>query len=127
MFRDPDGPIELFEWGRFVVKGQAHSAEGEGVGKDIFILGGEVQPWTARKGHTLKPSMVACAIGEGIACLVIGTGVNGRLRVLKKTRKKLYTAGVETLEIVKTPEACRIYNDWVRQGKRAALLAHGTC
>ncbi|MFW5714592.1 MAG: MTH938/NDUFAF3 family protein, partial [Brevefilum sp.] len=95
--------------------------------KDIFILGETVQPWSARKGHKLKPSMVDCVIGRGIRVLVIGNGVNGAIRVSKKTREKIRTAGIETLIVEKTPEACRVYNELVRQRERTALLAHGTC
>mgnify|MGYP006311978485 CR=1 FL=1 len=127
MFKDPEGPIEDFDWGRFQIRGQVHSADGEGVGKDIFMLGESVRAWTARQGHRLKPSMVDCVSGEDIAILVIGNGVNGALRVLKKTRKRIASAGIETLIVEKTPDACRVYNDLVRRGERAALLAHGTC
>ena len=127
MFRDPEGPIEAFEWGQFQIKGEIHSAEGKGVGKDIFMLGEAVKPWSARKGHKLKPSMVDCALEAGIDVLVIGNGVNGALKVPEKTRKKIHSAGIETLIVEKTPEACRIYNERVRQGEHTALLAHGTC
>ena len=64
MFKDPEGPIEDFDWGRFQIRGQVHSADGEGVGKDIFMLGESVRAWMARQGHRLKPSMVDCVIGE---------------------------------------------------------------
>ena len=127
MFTDPEGPIASFEWGRFQINGKIHSADGEGVGKDIFMLGEEVRPWKARKGHKLKPSMVDCVIGEDIAVLVIGNGVNGALKVSKKTKEKIRAAGIKTLLIENTPTACRTYNQLVRKGERAALLAHGTC
>jgi hypothetical protein len=127
MFADPEGPIEKFEWGRFTIRGKVHSAEGEGVGKDIFMLGDAVRPWLARKGHRLKPSMVDCVLGTGVAVLVIGNGVNGALKTPKKTRQKILTAGIATLIIKRTPEACQTYNELVRSGEKAALLAHGTC
>jgi len=97
------------------------------VGKDIFMLGTAVHPWPARKGHRLKPSMVECVLGQEVATLVIGNGVNGAIRVPEKTRKRLRSDGIETLIIEKTPQACRTYNQLLRQGERAALLAHGTC
>jgi hypothetical protein len=127
MFTDPKGPIEKFEWGCFQINGEVHSAEGKGVGKDIFMVGEAVQPWAARQGHRLKPSMVACVIDIRIDTLVIGKGVNGALKVPKKTQKHIRAAGIKTLIIEKTPEACRTYNDLVRRGEKAALLAHGTC
>jgi len=127
MFADPEGPIEKFEWGRFTIRGEVHSSEGEGVGKDICVLGDGVHPWSARKGHRLKSSMVDCVLGKGVAILVIGNGVNGAIKVPEKTHKKIRNAGIATLIIKKTPEACQTYNELVRRGEKAALLAHGTC
>jgi hypothetical protein len=127
MFRDPQGPIERFEWGRFVINGETHSLNGDGVGKDICILHGEVRAWKERKGHQLTPFMVRCVLGQGISTLVIGNGVNGALKVKKKTRKAIKEAGIEDLIIERTPQACEIYNRLIREGKSAALLAHGTC
>jgi len=126
LFTDPEGPIESFEWGRFQVNGQRHSELGEGVGKDIFMVGREVRPWNERKGHHLKPGMIACALAEEIDILVIGNGVNGAIDVSKKTRNVIKAAGVQLI-VEKTPEACAAYNRLVREGARAALLAHGTC
>ena len=127
MFHDPDGPIEHFEWGKFIINGDVHSMDGEGVGKDICILHGEVQPWKERKGHQLSPSMVACVFDKGISVLVIGNGVNGALKVKKKTRKTIKAAGINDLIIEPTPKACAVYNQMVREGRQVALLAHGTC
>lgn len=127
MFEDPPGPIEGFQWGRFQIDGQIHSEDGEGVGKDICVIEGEVRAWEARKGHKLKTSMVDCIQGADISILVIGTGVRGAIRVPEKTRKAIKSGGVETLIIEKTPEACATYNQLVRKKKRVALLAHGTC
>jgi len=127
MFRDESGPIESFEWGRFVINGEVHSEDGEGVGKDICIIDGEVTPWDARHGHRLNPNMVDCVFGAGIDILVIGIGVYGRIKVRDKTLKKVKAEGVNEVVIEKTPEACQIYNRLFREGKRVALLAHGTC
>jgi hypothetical protein len=127
MFRDSDGPIESFEWGRFVIKGAAHSANGEGVGKDICIIDGVVSPWEARKGHMLKPKMVSSIIGSGIEILVIGNGVNGALKVPEKTNKAISEAGISELIIERTPEACAAFNRLYREGASVAFLAHGTC
>ena len=127
MFNDPEGPIEHFEWGRFIIGGQVHSMDGEGAGKDILIADGKVHAWKARHGHRLKPEMVTAALDHDIDVLVIGSGVRGAIDVLKKTRQAIRDAGVQTLVVEKTPEACAIYNRLVREGKKVTLLAHGTC
>jgi len=127
MFTDTAGPIETFEWGRYRINGDVHSADGEGVGKDICIVAGEVTAWDARQGHRLKPEMVTCVLGQDVSTLVIGTGVRGRIRVLKKTRKVIAAGGIDTLIIETTDRACESYNRLVREGQPVALLAHGTC
>lgn len=127
MFQDSKGPIEAFSWGRFVINGEIHAESGEGVGKDICIIDCKVTAWKARKGHRLKPKMVTCVLGRDIDILVIGKGVNGAIKVLKKTQDTIKDHGIQTLVIKKTPEACQIYNQMIREGKKVALLAHGTC
>ncbi len=127
MFDDPEGPIEHFEWGRYQINGETHAMEGEGAGKDICILNGEVSEWSARKGHSLKPHMVSCVLNAGVDILVIGAGVYGKVKVGRKTQRAIKDAGISTLLIEKTPDACARYNRLVREGKRVALLAHGTC
>lgn len=127
MFRDESGPIESFEWGRFVINGKVHSEDGEGVGKDICIIDGEVTPWDARHGHRLNPNMVDCVLRSGIEILVIGNGVYGRIKVRDKTVRKVKDDGVNQVLVEKTQDACKVFNQLFREGKRVALLAHGTC
>ena len=127
MYDNPAGPIEKFSWGRFQIKGVIHAEDGQGAGKDICILRGEVLPWKTRKGHQLKPKMVEIVLDQGVSTLVIGNGVYGRVKVLKKTKKKLENGGIKTLIIEKTPDACAIYNRLVSEGEFPAFLAHGTC
>lgn len=127
MFEDERGPITRFEWGRFEMGGEVHSEDGEGVGKDIFVIGNCVLPWSARKGHRLTPEMVDCALHKEIDVLVIGNGVNGAIKVSKKTRMAVIAAGITELIVEPTPEACATYNRLVGEGRRVGLLAHGTC
>ena len=127
MFKESEGPIESYDWGSFVINGEMHSAEGAGVGKDICIIDGFVTPWSARKGHLLKPKMVSNIVGSGIKILVIGNGVNGALKVPQKTRKAISEAGISELIIERTPEACATFNRLYRAGASVAFLAHGTC
>jgi hypothetical protein len=127
MFQDREGPIESFEWGRYVINGVSHSQDGEGVGKDICVINGEVHPWEARKGHRLKVKMVQCVFGKDVSVLVIGVGVQGAIHVPQKTCNAIREAGISTVFIEKTPAACAIYNRLFHNGERVALLAHGTC
>lgn len=130
LFQDPGGPIERFLWGAFVICGREHSDASEervGAGKDIRLIGTDVSRWKERKGHRLKKSMITGVYAKGIEVLIIGTGVAGQVEVPEKVRKAIVRQGIVQLEVVRTPEACRIYNKLYRKGKSVALLAHGTC
>jgi hypothetical protein len=127
MFDDSNGPVEHFEWAAFTIRGQKHSANGVGVGKDIWLVGESVSAWDARKGHVLTPAMVQCALDQNLDVLVIGTGVNGAIRLKDRTRKAVKEAGIQELIVAKTPEACDTFNRLFREGRRVGLLAHGTC
>jgi hypothetical protein len=126
MFDDPRGPIEHFSWGAFVIDGEEHSTE-SGVGKDIRLIGEEVSAWRERKGHKLKRSMITGVYDREVDVLVIGMGVHGAVKCPDKVRKAVREHGISKLILQPTPEACATYNELFREGKRVALLAHGTC
>jgi len=130
MFDDKKGPIEHFSWGRFVVAGSMHAktADGKtGKGKDIRIIGTEVTKWKEREGHLLGFDMITGVFEEGIEVLIIGVGVNGMIECPEKVIKKIRKKGIHEVILKKTPDACRLYNKLYHQGKKVALLAHGTC
>lgn len=126
-FADPDGPIEEFSWGRFIILGKAHSDQGEGVGKDIRLIDDEVTDWEERKGHHLRPEMVTGVFDRNLTTLIIGIGVDSAIEVPSETRKYIQDNGITRLILLPTPEACGMYNRLTRSGNRVALLAHGTC
>ncbi len=126
MFDDPRGPIEHFSWGTFVIGEEEHSTEA-GVGKDIRVIGTEVSPWRGRKGHRLKRSMIAGVCDQDVDVLIIGTGVYGAIKCPKKVKDTIHEHGISELILQHTPEACATYNELFHQGKKVALLAHGTC
>jgi len=125
------GPIEALSWGEFVIRGQVHgkSPDGSvcGVGKDIFLVGEEIHPWSERKGHLLSEEMVRRVLDYGVDILIIGTGILGAIQVPAQVRQFLRNKGVTAVMIQKTPEACLTFNRLYREGKKVALLAHGTC
>lgn len=125
MFDDPEGPIEHFSWGSFVINGQEHSPSA-GVGKDIRLIGEKVSVWSERQGHRLKKSMITGIYDSDVDVLVLGLGVHGRLKCPGKVKKAIRQHDL-TLIAKPTPDACRTYNELYREGKNVALLAHGTC
>lgn len=130
MFHDSRGPIEQFSWGRFVVCGEEHGkVHGTkiGKGKDIRLIGTKVSKWKEREGHRLSKSMISGIFDERLDVLIIGIGVDGLIECPDEVLKHIKSRGIERVILKNTPDACRIYNDLYHEGKRVALLAHGTC
>ena len=130
LLEEAQGLIERFSWVSFAIQGQEHSKTSTGkvgVGKDVRVLRSEVSAWKELKGHLLKKSMVTSVYGEGVDVLVIGDGVYGALEVSEKVKRDVAEYGIPKLVIEHTPEACGTSNRLFREGKKVALLAHGTC
>lgn len=129
MFHDPLGPIERFSWGKFHIRVQGQDSEQVPtvLGKDIRLVGAEPSVWRERQGHRLRPKMITGVLDREIEVLVIGSGVYGSLKCPKKVRASLVERGIGEVIVERTPRACRTYNTLYRQGRRVALLAHGTC
>ena len=129
MFNDPNGPIEHFSWGKYIINGKEHSKNIEkiGAGKDIRIINNKVTKWKERKGHLLKKFMITGVFNNNIDYLIIGIGVNGALECPSKIINYINKNGIKKVIVLKTPEACKKYNEMYNKGKNTALLAHGTC
>jgi hypothetical protein len=97
------------------------------VGKDIRLIGEDVSAWHEREGHKLKKSMITGVYDQGIEVLVIGLGVQGAIKCPNNVKKAIHQHNITELILQPTPEACATYNELFHQGKRVALLAHGTC
>jgi len=97
--KDSNGPIEKFSWGRFVIKGETHE----------------------------KTDRSKTGKGKDIYTLIIGIGVEGRIDCPEQVKKEIRKNGISELMLLKTPDAWRKYNELYHQGRKVALLAHGTC
>jgi hypothetical protein len=131
MFDDPDGPIEHFGWGKYIIRGIEHSQSDDdqvlGAGKDICVKGDLVSEWRERKGHNLTRAMVHPALQDPPDILIIGLGVQGMLQCPDSVLSYLTSSGIKQVLCMLTPLACERYNQLYRQGVNVMLLAHGTC
>lgn len=120
LLKDMDGLVEEVRWGCFRISGKEFQ-------KDIRCVGLEPSPWTDRRGHILEEAMITGIWNNDIEILVIGLGIDGALQCPKEVQDRLRERGIHEIVVAPTIEACRMYNSYVRSGKRVALLAHGTC
>ena len=113
MLRQPPA-IETFGAGGFRISG-------ERVGGSILILDDLVRPWPVRMLSELQPRDVAEALAAGVDAVefvLLGTGASTAIAP-RPVREALRAAGLG-LEVMNTPEACRLYNVLAVEGRRLA-------
>ncbi len=71
--------------------------------------------------------MITGVYDREIEVLIIGIGVEGAIKCPEEVRQKIKEKGIQQIILARTPEACARYNQLFHEGKKVALLAHGTC
>jgi hypothetical protein len=127
---DPRGPIESFEWGKFIINGINHE-KGINAGKNLRIIGDEVSKWEEFKtglDHHVSIQKITGLQGKGIEVLIFGIGVHGVVQIDSDVFDYLQNElGIAEVYSQKTPKACQSFNDQYELVKKVALLVHGTC
>jgi uncharacterized protein len=118
MVREPPA-IEAFGGGGFRIGGRRHEGS-------VLILGDEVLAWPVASLAELAPAhfdAVLAAGPETVEFVLLGLGP-AMVPPPKAVREALAAARLG-LEVMDTPEACRLYNVLAREGRRlaAALIA----
>ena len=115
----PPPVIEAFGGGGFRIGEERHEGS-------ILILGGEVRPWPVVGLTALEPHDLWLVSRLGpleVEVLLLGVGPAMAIAP-KPVREAMHNAGVG-LDVMSTPEACRMYNYLAGEGRRvaAALIA----
>jgi len=111
--------VEAYGGGGFRVAGQRYEGS-------ILIFEDGVRPWSVPDLKSLTPDALAPALAAGIATVefvLIGAGL-AVAPAPRPVRDAVQAAGLG-LEVMNTPEACRLYNLMAEDGRRvaAALIA----
>jgi uncharacterized protein len=111
--------IEAFGGGGFRVAGERHEGS-------ILILDDVVRPWPVADLKSLTAAALEPVFQLGLAAVefvLIGTGASVA-PAPRPVRDALQARGLG-LEVMNTPEACRLYNLMAEDGRRvaAALIA----
>jgi len=69
---------------------------------------------------------IAHLLEENPEIIIIGTGQYGALPILEETVKYMENHGVSFIK-AKTPEAIKILNTFLKEGRRVASIIHVTC
>lgn len=111
-------------WGRLEIAGQEQPF------KDAKLYPGGARPWDWNETGTehtpgIQPVDLEELIEHGAQVVVLARGRQSRLKVTPEAQRYLQDKGVE-VEIHRTPEAIRRYNELRRKRPTGALI-HSTC
>jgi hypothetical protein len=126
-----NGPIEAVAWGRYLISGKIHGFDCDGnilgAGKDIILNNGEVISWNQRKGHRLIKDMLIPVLNMNPEILIIGNGFDGKLEVPDDLAEEIAKERGINIIVLKTPEACSLYNKLFSEKKNVVFAGHATC
>lgn len=126
-----DGPIEVVTWGRYLISGKMHGFDCDGnilgAGKDIILNKNEAISWNQRKGHSLTKEMLVPTLNMNLEILIIGNGFDGKLEVSDELKAEIAEERGITVCVLKTPEACGLYNKLFFEKKNVFFAGHVTC
>lgn len=96
---------------------------GERIEGSILILNDQVHPWPVRTLAELEPHQFHPIVAAGLAAVelvLLGTGLE-TAPAPRAVREAMVSAGLG-LELMNTPEACRLYNVLAVDGRRVAAV-----
>jgi len=112
--------IDFYEFGHIVVDGIEYK-------RDIIILPDRVDSdWWRLEGHEFAERDLKKVLGAKPEVLIVGTGMEGRMKVLENAKRRLKEEGIE-LVAQKTDEAVKTYNELLKAGRRVVAALHLSC
>jgi uncharacterized protein len=106
--------VEAYGGGGFRIAGQRYEGS-------VLILDDAVRPWPAADLKSVTPESLALVFAVGLQAVefvLIGTGA-ALAPAPRAVRDAVQAAGLG-LEVMSTPEACRLYNLMAEDGRRVA-------
>ncbi len=113
--------IDAYAFGRMVVNGREYTS-------DLIIYpDGRIDgSWWRAQGHSLIPGDIDALLKKAPARLIIGTGVNGYMKVSQTLEDLCGQMGI-AMEAFTTPEAVKRFNEAVKEGVNVGACFHLTC
>jgi hypothetical protein len=112
--------IDSYSFGVMKVDGKEYR-------QDLIVFPGTVRSdWWRRQGHSLAIEDVRDVIEFKPDLLVIGTGDSGMMDIPAATEKALQDAGIKVIA-QNTGQACSVFNEQTKKGKKVVGAFHLTC
>jgi hypothetical protein len=112
--------IDSYEFGKVVIDGKEYTS-------DVIVWpDGVDDSWWREEGHSLCRKDMKPVLDKMPSVLVIGTGMNGRMKVPADLIPWLSDHCSE-VHVEETSRACEIYNHAEKQGHHVVGALHLTC
>jgi len=111
--------IEEYTFGCFIIDGKRYL-------DDIKLIREKVEYWYDREKHTLKIKDIESLVKKRPEILIIGTGASGLLEISDDVKNFIRSKGIKLI-LEKTADACKTYNECLKQNKRVCAILHATC
>lgn len=113
--------IENVSFGKMIIDGRAYD-------RDLIIFpdGRILSPWIRAQGHQLHETDLESLLLEPMQTLVVGTGINGRMRIGRALTEILKHREIR-LESFKTAPAAEVFNTLGPSEAALGACFHLTC
>lgn len=112
--------IEACKFGEITIEGKDYTS-------DVIIYPDRVDAtWWRKEGHRLQREDIQEIIQAAPQYLVVGTGQDNRMKIDPQVKSLLEQKGIR-LFAAATLEACKIYNDLIKDKKSVISALHLTC
>ncbi len=112
--------IEEYEFGRIVINGRVYTS-------DVVVHSGGVEEgWWRKEGHRVSLEDIEIIDRVNPEVVIFGKGAYGKVRVDQEVRTYFESKNVEVFE-EDSYTAVRIFESFLKKGKKAVLAIHLTC
>jgi hypothetical protein len=112
--------IEKYEFGEIVIENKKYT-------KDLIIFPDRIKEnWWRKEGHSLCMDDLEGVVEYKPEVLIIGTGYSGVMKVPEDLIGRLGKMGIR-VEVKKSREAVKLFNEYVKKGKKVVCALHLTC
>ena len=94
---------------------------------DLIVFPDKIKPnWWRKGGHTLLIEDLEEVISYKPQVLIVGTGAYGVMEIPESTKKILNEKDIKLIDGI-SGEAYKIFNEHIKEGKKAVGAFHLTC
>ena len=111
--------IDSYTFGTFVIDGKRFDS-------NVKIIQGKAVKCRYFENHIIELNDFFDLVDQKPEYIIIGTGAYGVVRVPDEIKEYIEKAGIKLI-MEKTGDACKTYNDLIKNNKKVCALLHNTC